>query len=61
MTVAALSKLLRHAGVGVKADFREELLLARLLKPDEIVAMRVPTPTEEHARDLVRARDDARI
>src|SRR5690606_24967376 len=37
------------------------LLLARLLRMDELVAVRVPTVSEEAARDLVRARDDARI
>lgn len=61
MTVAALSKLLRHAGVRVKTDFREALLLARLLKLDELVAVRVRTLAEEHARDRVCASDDARI
>jgi len=61
VTVAAPSKLIRPTGDRVKTDARDALLLARLLKLDELVAVRVPTITEEAARDLVRARDDARI
>jgi transposase len=34
--------------------------LARLLKLDEIVAVRVPTIEEETARDLARSREDVR-
>jgi transposase len=34
--------------------------LARLLRLGEITPIRVPTPDEEAARDLVRAREDAR-
>ena len=34
--------------------------LARLLRLDQIVAVRVPTVEQEAARDLVRAREDAR-
>jgi transposase len=36
------------------------MLLARLLRMDEIVSVRVPTITQEAARDLVRAREDVR-
>lgn len=61
VTVAAPSKLIRPAGDRVKTDARDALLLARLLKMEELVAVRVPTVAEEAARDLVRARDDARI
>lgn len=60
VTVAAPSKILRPAGERVKTDARDALLLARLLRMDELVAVRVPTIAEEAARDLVRARDDAR-
>lgn len=60
VTVAAPSKLIRPSGDRVKTDARDALLLARLLKMDEIVAVRVPSIAEESARDLVRARDDAR-
>ncbi|XPP27172.1 MAG: IS110 family transposase [Leucobacter sp.] len=61
VTVAAPSKLIRPSGDRVKTDARDALLLARLLKMDELVAVRVPTVAEEAARDLVRARDDVRI
>src|SRR5690606_20549732 len=61
VTVAAPSKIIRPAGDRVKTDARDALLLARLLRMDELVAVRVPTVSEEAARDLVRARDDARI
>jgi hypothetical protein len=44
----------------VKTDARDALHLARLLRLDEIVSVRIPTPAEEAARDLVRAREAAR-
>jgi transposase len=59
-TVAAPSKIIRPAGDRVKTDARDAILLARLLRMDELVPVRVPTESEEAARDLVRARDDAR-
>lgn len=58
--VAAPSKIIRPAGERVKTDARDAMLLARLLRMDELTAVRVPTAVEEDARDLVRARDDAR-
>jgi transposase len=58
--VAAPSKITRPSGDRIKTDARDALLLARLLRLDEIVAVRVPTVAEESARDLVRAREDAR-
>ncbi|WP_344158249.1 IS110 family transposase [Nocardioides koreensis] len=58
--VAAPSKITRAAGDRVKTDARDAMLLARLLRMDEIVAVRVPTITQEAARDLVRAREDVR-
>src|SRR3954470_12478556 len=58
--VAAPSKINRPAGDRVKTDARDALLLARLLRLDDIVSVRVPTVAEEAARDLVRAREDAR-
>ncbi|MBS1674504.1 MAG: IS110 family transposase [Actinobacteria bacterium] len=61
VTVAAPSKLIRPAGDRVKTDARDAVLLARLLRMDELVAVRVPTIAEESARDLVRARDDVRV
>src|SRR5213593_4247266 len=59
-TVAALSKILRASGDKVKTDRRDAERLARLLRLGELVAVRVPEPHEEAARDLVRAREDAR-
>jgi transposase len=59
-TVAAPSKIPRAAGDKVKTDRRDAERLARLLRLGELVAVRVPEPHEEAARDLVRAREDAR-
>jgi transposase len=58
--VAAPSKLQRPSGDRVKTDARDALHLARLLKLGEIVAVTIPSVTQEAARDLVRAREDAR-
>lgn len=58
--VAAPSKLLRPAGDRVKTDRKDAMLLARLDRAGDIVAVRIPTRSEESARDLVRSRDDAR-
>jgi transposase len=58
--VAAPSKLHRPSGDRIKTDARDALHLARLLRLDDIAAVRVPTAEEEAARDLVRAREDVR-
>ena len=58
--VAAPSKLQRPSGDRIKTDARDALHLARLLRLGEITPVRVPTPTQEAARDLSRAREDAR-
>jgi transposase len=58
--VAASSKLLRPAGDRVKTDARDALNLARLLRLDEVVPVRIPSTAEEAARDLVRTREAAR-
>ena len=58
--VAAPSKLSRPAGERVKTDARDALQLAKLLRNDDITSVRVPTITQESARDLVRAREDVR-
>lgn len=58
--VAAPSKINRPSGDRVKTDDRDAVLLARLLRLDDIVAVRVPTVAQESARDLVRAREDVR-
>jgi transposase len=59
-TVAAPSKIPRASGDRVKTDRRDAERLARLLRLGELVPVRVPSPDEEAARDLVRAREDAR-
>ena len=59
-TVAAPSKIPRAPGDRVKTDRRDAERLARLLRLGELVAVRVPDPEQEAARDLVRAREDAR-
>src|SRR6266498_1919427 len=59
-TVAAPSKIPRAPGDRVKTDRRDAERLARLLRLGELVGVRVPDPVEEAARDLVRAREDAR-
>jgi transposase len=59
-TVAAPSKIPRAPGDRIKTDRRDAEHLARLLRLGELVPVRVPTPLEEAARDLVRAREDAR-
>lgn len=58
--VAAPSKLQRPSGDRVKTDARDARHLARLLHLSEIVAVAVPSPDTEAARDLVRAREDVR-
>jgi transposase len=58
--VAAPSKLQRPAADRIKTDARDALHLARLLRMDEIVEVRVPSVEQEAARDLVRAREDVR-
>ena len=58
--VVAPSKLQRPSGDRVKTDAKDALHLARLLRLDEFTAVSVPTPDQEAARDLVRAREDAR-
>jgi transposase len=58
--VVAPSKLQKPAGDRVKTDAKDALHLARLLRLDEITAVAIPTVDQEAARDLVRAREDAR-
>lgn len=58
--VAAPSQIPQAPGDRVKTDRRDAVRLARLLRLGELVGVRVPTVEEEAARDLVRAREDAR-
>src|ERR1035437_3091946 len=54
--VAAPSKIQRPAGDRVRTDARDAMLLARLLRLDDIVSVTVASVEREAARDLVRAR-----
>ena len=58
--MAAPSKIPRAPGDRVRTDRRDAERLARLLRLGELVPVRVPDRDEEAARDLVRAREDAR-
>lgn len=58
--VIAASKVARPAGDRVKTDAKDAMLLARLLRLDELTSVSVPTAEQEAARDLVRAREDCR-
>ncbi|WP_405070192.1 IS110 family transposase [Kribbella sp. NBC_01510] len=58
--VVAPSKLQRPSGDRVKTDAKDAVHLARLLRLDEFTPVSVPTVEQETARDLVRAREDAR-
>lgn len=58
--VVAPSKLQRPSGDRIKTDARDAVHLARLLRLDEVTEVTVPTPDQEAARDLVRAREDCR-
>ncbi len=58
--VLAPSKLQRPVGERVKTDARDALHIAELLRLDEIVTVTIPSEPQEAARDLVRAREDAR-
>ena len=54
--VAAPSRIPRAPGERVKTDRRDAVRLARLLRLEELVAVRVPGLAEEAARDLMRTR-----
>jgi transposase len=58
--VVAPSKIERPPGDRIKTDRRDAERLARLLRIGELPSVWVPTEAEEAARDLVRAREDAR-
>ena len=58
--VVAPSKIKRPSGDRVKTDKKDALLLARLLRLDDITPVVVPSVAQEAARDLVRAREDVR-
>ena len=59
--VIAPALMPRKPGDRVKTDRRDARKLAELLRAGLLTAVHPPTPAEEAARDLVRARDDARV
>lgn len=56
--VVAPSSMPRRSGERIKTDRRDAMLLARLDRSGDLVAVRVPGPADEAVRDLVRARED---
>jgi transposase len=58
--VIAPALIPRKAGERVKTDRRDARKLAELLRAGLLTEVHPPTPADEAARDLVRARDDAR-
>ena len=57
--VVAPSKVPRRPADRIKTDRRDALLLARLHRSAELVAVVVPDPADEAVRDILRAREDA--
>src|SRR5919201_6942215 len=51
----------QRPGDRVKTDPRDARKLARLLAGGLLEAIQVPSPEQEAARDLIRAREDARL
>jgi transposase len=56
--VVAPSLIPRKAGERVKTDRRDSLMLARLHRAGELIAVWVPDDAQEGLRDLTRARED---
>ena len=56
--VVAPTMIPRRAGARVKTDRIDARNLARLHRAGELTPIRVPTPSEEAIRDLVRVRED---
>jgi len=56
--VIAPAMIPRRPGSRIKTDRLDARNLARLHRAGELVAVRVPSPSEEALRDLVRARED---
>lgn len=57
--VIAPSLIPTRPGDRIKTDRRDAEKLARMHRMGELTTIRVPTPTQEALRDLVRAREDA--
>ena len=50
-----------RSGDRIKTDSRDALSLARLLRSGDLTPVWVPDPQHEALRDLVRAREDAKV
>ena len=59
--VIAPSLMPKRPGDRVKTDRRDAIQLARLLRSGDLTPVWVPDQAQESLRDLVRARDDARV
>jgi transposase len=58
--VAAPSLIPKRSGDRIKNDRRDAMMLARLHRAGDLVAVRVPSSEDEAMRDLSRAREDAK-
>lgn len=59
--VVAPSMIPKKSGVRIKNDRRDAQELARSHRSGDLTAIYVPEPEDEAMRDLIRARDDARV
>jgi transposase len=59
--VVAPSCIPRKSGDRIKNDRRDALTLARLYRAGELTPVHVPTAEDEAMRDLIRAREDAKV
>jgi len=59
--VTAPAMIPKRKSVRIKNDRRDALTLARLYRAGELTGIYVPDPEDEAIRDLVRARNDARL
>lgn len=57
--VVAPSSIPKRSGDRIKTDKRDAMMLARLSRSGDLIAVRVPDVVDESIRDLVRAREDA--
>ena len=57
--VVAPSSIPKRSGDRIKTDRRDAMMLARLDRSGDLIAVRVPGAADEAVRDLVRAREDA--
>ena len=57
--VVAPSSIPKRSGDRIKTDRRDAMMLARLSRSGDLIAVRVPDVVDESIRDLVRAREDA--